>query len=336
MNEKSKYINVLDFMQPEYQTTYIVGARGVGKTISSIAESIKHCYENDQKFVYLRRRQTEIDNLGLNLKLLSDLTGCDIHFKTVKDKDTGRKTKMITATKDNKTKDVGYVLALSTSAYLKSTAFSNVWLIIYDEFIDPNGRELKNEVNLFMNFAMTVFRNFDDYKGLFLANATNIFNPYFVKYNMLPKGTITKSRYLKMKIVMYKTSASLTKSREESALVRMYNVANGCNNSDISNKFATKVGFIHKLSGSAVPKATYLLGDTEYGLWKQKRMMIISDKVEPSLKKKIAVDELTSGYVYDTYAILFIADWLSKGNLYFSNESVRGVWLQFLKDRRYI
>lgn len=270
-----KYLDITDFLQPDYATTFIIGARGVGKTISSFVSEIKYCYEKDLKFIYLRRYQTEIDTLGLNLRLISKLTGLSVSIDEVKD-DTGRRTKMITAgiktgvkNKDGSEqvkdkKNVGYLLALSVAAKYKSNDYTGTHIIIYDEFIDIRGRELKGETTLFLNFAMTVFRDFSKYKALFLANATNIFNCYFVDFNILPKGKVTKSRKLSIKIVMYQTSSELSK-RNITPLAKLMNfVSEG--DSSLTNNFVYETGFLGKQGSKAKCKAVMMYDDRIFGL----------------------------------------------------------------------
>lgn len=329
-----KYINIMDFIQPEYSTTFILGARGVGKTISAFVESIKHCYDNDQKFIYMRRYQTEVDSLGINLPLISKLTGYTVEFKLTTDEDTGRKCKMITATKNKITKNLGYVMALSTASKFKSNDYTGTWIIIYDEFIDIRGAELKNENDLFLNFAMTVFRNFADYKALFLANATNLFNCYFINYNIMPTSKINKYKELGIKVVMYETSASLS-TRNSTQLARLYNYSEK-DKSALTNTFYIQSGFIKKTTNKSKAVATVLMGGKTWGLWNNKTEMIISNRIDKSIKNKVSLDELQDGYSLNRYYTVDIYGWLSRGQLYFNNQTTRGLWLKFLKEKKYL
>lgn len=58
-------------------------------------------------------------------------------------------------------KFVGYAMTLSTAQDLKSSNFSNVKYIIFDEFIIEEGQKktyLKNEVFVFLNLIETIAR----------------------------------------------------------------------------------------------------------------------------------------------------------------------------------
>lgn len=328
----NNYINVMNFIDDKYPTTFILGARGVGKTISSFVEAIKHCYENDQTFVYMRRYDTEIESLGLNLPLISKLSGYDVNVSVVKDKLTGRRSKMITAKKDDVVKNVGYLVALSIAANYKSNAYINPWIVIYDEFIDIRGRELKNEPNLFLNFCSTFFRK-SDYKALFLANATDLFNAYFISFGVMPKGKVTRYRKIGIKIVMYENDDF--EKEKDKPLNKLFLKINE-DSPELTNRFIETKGFIGKLSKNAKNIKIIRLGGINYGLWADKQNLILSNKYDPTLKDRISVDGLEDGYYFDRPYLLDIVAELSRGTFKFSSEYIRGVWLKYLKGMNFI
>lgn len=323
----SKYIDINQFLADDYATTFIVGARGVGKTVNALVYAIKKAYDENKKFIYLRRYQTEIDTLGLNLPLLSKLTGHKIVMEQVPD-DSGRTSLMLTADK----KPVGYLLALSVASKYKSTDYTGCFLIIYDEFIDIRGRELKNEVNLFLNFAMTVFRDFSKYKSLFLANATDLFNCYFIAFNLIPRGKITKDKKLSVKVVMYKTSEELEK-RNKTPLARLV-YALDSDDPSLSNDFHISENYIDKQEPNA--KCIYIMrvNGTDYGLWKG-NYYTLSKKYDPGAPK-VSLDALAPDYDFRPYYTQSIAAMLISHSLSFSDLMTRGVWLKFLKEKRLI
>lgn len=323
----SKFIDVGQFLADNYATTYIIGARGVGKTVSSLVYAVKKAYEANEKFIYLRRYQTEIDTLGLNLKLLSDLSGHKVAMEQVPD-DSGRTSFMITAD----SKPVGYLLALSVASKYKSTDYTGVFIIIYDEFIDIRGRELHGEVNLFLNFAMTVFRDFSKYKALFLANATDVFNCYFIAFNLIPRGKITKNKELSIKVVMYQTSAELNR-RNRTALAKLV-YALDSDDPALSNDFRISDDYIQKQQPNA--KCIYVmhLQGRDYGLWKGD-YYTLSPKFDPGAPK-VSIDGLEPEYDFRPYYISSIATMLIGHSLSFSDLVTRGVWLKYLKEKRLI
>lgn len=323
----SKYIDINQFLADDYATTFVVGARGVGKTVGALVYAIKKSHGENKKFIYLRRYQTEIDTLGLNLQLLSELTGHKVAMEKVPD-DSGRTSLMLTA--DNK--PVGYLLALSVASKYKSTDYTGVFLIIYDEFIDIRGRELKNEVNLFLNFSMTVFRDFSTYKSLFLANATDVFNCYFIAFNLVPKSKITKIKDLSVKVVMYKTSAELEKRNKTPLAHLVYALDSG--DPALSNDFHINDTYVQKQEPNATCIYIMRIGGRDYGLWKG-GYYTLSKKFDPG-SPKVSLDTLEPDYDFRPYYTQSIAAMLIGHALSFSDVMTRGVWLKFLKERRLI
>lgn len=329
---ESKYIHTLEFQQKEYPMTYIIGARGVGKTVNSLADNLKRCYDNHTQFIYLRRFETEIETLGLPLDLLSKLTGLTISRDIVKD-DSGRTANMLLANE----KPIGYLLALSTASKYKSNDYSKVENVIYDEFIDIRNRELKNETNLFMNFMMTVYRDFSKYKVLFLANATNIFNCYFLDFEILPHGKITKFHDKGIKIVMYQTSLELATERVKTALAKQVAFLEGDNGSSLSNQFnANFEDFIHPLTKHSVQRRVLKLNGVNYGLYFDDSYPanLISNKCNEEVKVKNAC---SFSDISEDYPLMSSEDFLNlkglfhKNGLFFNNAKTRTVFMKLIK-----
>lgn len=361
----NKWMNVEDFLDDNYKTTFIVGARGVGKTISALTYGIKQAYKNNQIFIYLRRYLTEIEKMNIDLKLLSDLTGLDITVENVtvdglrkkndnnkskkektKVKNSGtmeydygyRKTKesarMIVADDGTTKKPVGYILALNVVSKYKSNSYNNCFLIIYDEFIDIKNKEIKNETWLYAQFALTVFRDFKKYKALFLANATNIFNCYFVDFNIYPKNkNVTKYRDKSMKIVNYKTSKELDNERNNTALAKMLRLLD--DTSSLDNRFDyDPAGFIKKQDQHAKCIAIYRFNKKNYGLWKSKNYFTLSNKSDITISNKISVDDINDNFFYDPAGLLKCAQLLKNHMLTFNSLETRGQCIKEMKKTK--
>lgn len=326
-----KYIKTSAFQQPEYPVTFIIGARGVGKTVSAVAENLKRCFAAESRFIYLRRYQSEIDNFGLNLALLSELVGKEVTRDKIADNGTQRDCLLVDGV------PVCFIQSLSTSGKVKTNDFSNVDLIVYDEFIDPLGRELKNETRLFMSFAQTVFRDFSKYRALFLANATNLYNCYFLDFEVLPHGRVTKFRQLGIKIIMYKTSAELDAEHRLSVLGKQVQKIEGADGSSLDNEFDNRMDdFLAKLDKSAQYRSTLKLGGHVYGLyWSDAQgCRIISPK--PNLKYKTryacTYDDIGDDWVmltFDSYSLL--RNQFRKGKLRFTNVKARTMFMRWFK-----
>lgn len=328
--KQKKFINVEQFEQEEYPVTFIIGARGVGKTISSLSQKLKSNWKNHTMFIYLRRYQSEIETASFNLALLSKLVGHTVTRDWATDKN-GKKVDCLLV--DNNV--VCYLLALSTAAKYKSNDYSDVTEIIYDEFIDPRGRELKNETKLFLNFAMTVFRDFSKYHALFLANATNLYNCYFLDFMVMPRYKITKFSKLGIKIVMYQTSEALNQEHYNSVLGQQVLRLEGEDSSSLANRFDNAFDdFISGLTKYAKYQLTVRLDGVDYGVYSDVDWIIISTKVDPSYPEKYAMtyDDATNDFtmIDPMQTNSFIAAF-KRGQLRFTDVKSRSKWIKFFK-----
>lgn len=327
--KKQKYINVEDFQQDNYPYTFIIGARGVGKTISSLKDKIKRYYQSGEMFIYLRRSQTEIETTNFNIQLLDKLTGLKITRGKLGEGRNKPECLFVNG------QPVAYLLALSTAAKFKSNDYSNVAEIVYDEFIDARGRELKNETKLFLNFAMTVFRDFTKFKALFLANATNLYNCYFLDLEVMPTKRITKFSKLGIKIVMYQMSDELFHEHANSYLGRLVEHVEGENGSSLHNDFDNAYNdFLVSLSNKARYYATLKLNGELYGLYNDEGAFVITNKVDNSFNRKYAVTLGDTADEYPNVDYKFIQQLISNfkaTTLFFTDVKSRSNWIRFFK-----
>ena len=162
---------------------FILGMRGGGKTYGALKYAIEQYLEaqkNGEKweFIYVRRMKTELDKLTVmrNGRL----------FKAVEKEFPTHTFKAESNTLYCDKEIIGYAVPLSTASILKSDAFPNVKVIIFDEFIIDNRgtyHYLKYEVTKFLDLYETVARG-RDVIVLFLSNAVTVTNPYFDYFHL--------------------------------------------------------------------------------------------------------------------------------------------------------
>lgn len=142
------------------------------------------------------------------------------------------------------------------------------------------------------------------FKAVFVANATNLFNCYFLDLEILPTATITRNKDLGVKIVMYKTSEELQQEQLSSKLARIVQHIEGEEGSSLTNTFKGNFDtFIRKLGKNDKYLGTYKLNDALYGAYKHGSDVIISSKADPNFKFKLA---LSYGDVDEEFALV---DW---------------------------
>lgn len=162
----------------------VVGARGTGKTYGLF----KYLLEHGQKFIYLRRLKTQLEQCskpeGNPFKKLNTDFGYDILPFATSGNLTFRDTE-----KTGQIRAVG--VALSVVANVRGTDYSDYDYIVFDEFIaDIGERPIKNEFKAFENFYETVNRNRElmgkaAVKCIMLGNANTLVNPYFSSWHFM-------------------------------------------------------------------------------------------------------------------------------------------------------
>lgn len=157
-----------------------VGARGLGKTYACKKRAIKRALDGGEEFVYLRRFQTELKHVST---FFNDIRGEFPEWELSVD---GRKAKVRPKGSDGEWTTIGYFLALTAGATLKSVSYPNVHTLIFDEFIIEEGTRhyLPAEVDTFLDLYSTIDRNNDRVKVFMLSNAVRCVNPYFIEWRI--------------------------------------------------------------------------------------------------------------------------------------------------------
>lgn len=168
----------------------ITGPRGTGKTFGLL----KYIIEHDLKFIYLRRLQKQLDNCVSTpannpFKAVNAATGSEI--TAVRDHGSVEFRRPGADPDQDALETIGYGAALSTVATIRGSDFSDVDVIVFDEFIAMAGeRPIKNEVIAFLNFVETVNRNRElqgrePVKVFMLGNANRLMNPYYLEWHFM-------------------------------------------------------------------------------------------------------------------------------------------------------
>lgn len=154
---------------------FLIGERGVGKTFSVTEFVTREFIKKSYEFVYIRRYKTELQKSSKS-------------FFTALINEGKFKDHQLYSKGNNYYIDetqAGYGIPLTASQSMKSTNFSRVKYIIFDEFIIESGNNhyLKNEVEIFLGLVETIAR-LRDVKIFMLGNAVTEINPYFLYFNI--------------------------------------------------------------------------------------------------------------------------------------------------------
>lgn len=156
----------------------VLSNRGSGKTFHMTRWGIDDFKKSKRQTVWVRRYQTEIDEMLLNGKFFDAVREYYPNDELTIEGSTGKVNGEVAF----------YFIALSTSRQLKSNNYPFVNKIIFDEFIIDKGRVtyLKSEVEVFLDLYETVARTRDNVRAVLLANSITIVNPYFLFWNIKP------------------------------------------------------------------------------------------------------------------------------------------------------
>ena len=159
---------------------FVLSNRGGGKTFHFTRWAIDDYKKTRGMCVWVRRYQTEIDEMLLNGKF----------FDAVRELYPDDELKVEGNTGIINGEVFIYFIALSTSRQLKSNNYPTVNKIIYDEFLIDKGRitYIKNEPEVFLDLFETVARMRDNVRAVFLANSVTVVNPYFTFFRIRPNS----------------------------------------------------------------------------------------------------------------------------------------------------
>lgn len=180
---KSMYWDITKTLSHNCLFNFVIGMRGAGKTYGALKYAMQH-YLNarergrEWQFLYVRRMKTELQKLTI-------ARGGRL-FRAVQKEFPERDLKAESNVLYCDDQICGYAQPLSTASILKSDAFPDVQMIIFDEFIIDNRgtyHYLKDEVQKFLDLYETVARG-RDVVCVFLSNAVSVTNPYFDYFHL--------------------------------------------------------------------------------------------------------------------------------------------------------
>lgn len=329
----SIYYSLAPLLSQRCIFNYVVGNRGGGKSFAGKEIGIKRFKKRHKQFIYLRRYQTELDEM-------TDFFS-DIRFKFPTDKLEQKANKLYI-----NDELAGYMIALTKTPSLKSVPFPEVDTIIFDEFIIDKGRltYLKNEAELVLEFYDTVDRSRDTTTFIAIGNAISIVNPHFVYWNMYPdlnrKFTKDMSRsvcievYYNEKFIEMKEATRYGKSISKTKYGE-YN---------LRNKFLRDTdSYIKKRPETANYKLyQFVLDGQKYSLYMDRReqCFYVDNTYEPNFgyfrtyvlnpNEMDDKDQSMCLLKKNSATMKRVRAWLDRGDLYFNNQTTKQKFFEIL------
>lgn len=273
----------------------IIGPRGCGKTYS-VLDYMQENSSEESKFIYMRRDGTEIDSCaseyGNPFKALNTDKGyCISPFQISKFNGFG-------IGRDDTCECIGYGVALSTFASMRSQDFSDVDRIFFEEFIpEKHKRKIKGEGQALLNLYETINRN-RELKGenpvelVMCANGIDLANPILMELgatSIIAKMLANKQRRItipeKQLYIEIIPRTKVSDLKQETALYKLAN--NDFSIDALETKFrGADLEFVRKGVNLRSYKTEFSYGD--YVIFSNKEHYYIAESKVPC---KIAIPE---------------------------------------------
>lgn len=214
---------------------FLIGGRGIGKTYNILSEllNINH------KFIYLRRTETEVDELLIpEMNPFKDFNNDNdvliTPFRLKKSIGFFSNVEVVEGKIQKVGSELGLFIGLSVLANVRGFGASDYTDLFYDEFIpETHKRAMRGEAEALFNGYETINRN-RELKGLpplrliAASNSNQISNPYFLSlgiiqpiFKMIKNGESIYYDKERSLLVVYYTDSPISKKKNETALYRL-------------------------------------------------------------------------------------------------------------------
>lgn len=314
---------------------FVIGERGVGKTLGAKKFCVSDFIKNNHEFVYIRRYKTELDKACSGF--FKDLQACgyfdDLELTVKKNKG------IYTFKMDGQV--IGYGIALTTSVILKSTAFPNVKNVIFDEFLINQGtsyRYLTDEVTQFLEVIESIGR-LRDLRIMLLGNATTVSNPYFAYFDLtLPYNSEFKMFKNNLICVNYIKNYEYRNAKRKSKFGQLI-ADTDYGSYAIDNEFLfDNNSFIEKKTPSSKFWATLIIDGISIGIWRDLKTgyIYLSHQHDPNTPLNFActIGDHKTNTVFMYYRknpyIKLILSAFNVGALFFENQNIKNLCIKLI------
>lgn len=311
--------------------TFVISARGYGKSFSAKRRVLKNFLSKGEQFVILRRYKTEHKHADRYfddvISKCPEFEGIELKYKQNKYYING--------------KVAGFAMTLSTQIVEKSVPYPDVTLIIFEEFLIQNTgtgyHYIRDEVKIFLETYSTIARD-RDVRVLFLANAITMYNPYFRYFGLYLKEGASKCRngdVILLKVVGEEFTQHMNQTRFGKIIAGTRYGRYAIGNESLQDDTA----FIEKKTGDCTYYLTFISDGDQWGVWEDGKngLIYISSDIDPYCKKVFAfsaIDHkpnliLLKGVTADL-SWRFLVLMFKGGKMRFETGSAKAAWLNVM------
>jgi len=323
---------------------FIIGARGTGKTYTSLCYCVKKWLDNrgtdhPWQFIYVRRYESELDNLTHSAKGTGKL------FNDIAKEFPSHKLEAKNDVLLCDGEEMGCAIALTKAYSLKSFPYPFVHTVIFEEFIITKGKNpyLKGECEVMLDLHITIDRYQNRTTWFFLGNNTSTadVNPYFAYFSCETPPVNTRKLYGNDKQVLVESVApkKLQSKVKESRFGQL--IADTAYGSyAIENKtLGSNDAFIKKKSATCNYYLGFIYYDSIIGVWVDYRngCFYVSEdyiKTEHNLYAATTEDQQPNTMIFKHTRSPFIKrllDAYKSGLVYYESNKLRSKFLDIMR-----
>lgn len=329
-----KYWNPYEILPYQRHFNFINGERSIGKSYSLEMFLIDRFLNRNEQFIYLVRtkddKKSGAMDKGFSKVLMQQfpelMIECTIEEMIItREDETGEEYKST----------MGYCIALSESVKIKKNSYPHVYWMMFDEYMleKKQGAQYVNgwdEPDLLLSIYHTVDREEDRVTLFALGNNTSFYNPYHLHkaFNIpfIERGGLWYSENVLFQWAV--ATGELVEEKNKCKFLKMISDTKYGTYAKDGNYIDDNASFLMELDNSFKNTAILYYKKKAYGVWANGDFILISDKYDPSNKRKLALT--TEDHFEETVIAkrgnIFI-DWIIKfyklGQLRYSSMEIK-------------
>lgn len=296
-------LNKLDINNKKPEVFIVTGNRSAGKTTDVTHKAIERYILKGKKVAWLYRYNYELDDVASKIfKDVQRLFYPNLEFSShSKMKDIYHELYLCD-------KSIGYAISINSADQIKKNShlFSDIDLIIFDEFQSETSHYCNKEIQKFVSIHTSIARG----QGaqvryvpvIMMSNTVSLINPYFVELD-ISNRLRPNTKFLKGDgwVLEVTNNESAQIAQLNSSFNRAFSKNEYVRYSAMNTYLNDKTAFIESMSGKCNYVVTIKVGDREYAVreYLEQGIIYVDTKVDKTFKFKICVttDDHAINYV---------------------------------------
>ena len=286
-------LNKLDINNKKPEVFIVTGNRSAGKTTDVTHKAIERFILKGKKVEWLYRYNYELDDVAN--KIFKDVQGL---FYPNLEFSSRSKMKNIYHELYIGDKCIGYAISINSADQIKKNShlFSDIDLIIFDEFQSETSNYCNNEIQKFVSIHTSIARGQGSQVRyvpiIMMSNTVSLINPYFVELD-ISNRLRPNTKFLKGDgwVLEVTNNENAQIAQLNSAFNRAFSKNEYVRYSAMNTYLNDKTAFIESMSGKSNYVVTIKVGDREYAVreYLEQGIVYVDTKVDKTFKFKICV-----------------------------------------------